>query len=1005
MGVSTDDYLRYLRLNETLNSILFDGRFDNIPVYIDIEGDLKTEICNKLGLDECQFDEYVGEVVSDTLDWTGRGHLYDWHEGKLKNEWTVQSENPPPFTALLLAFSVAAENMRADEAHSSTNFYGRAAEIFGEKASAKVLSDNSSKSQIFWDDLNLWLKYHDFCFGRPTAEPVYPKWKYASFAMSQALVRRSDRDCFHKLFEKYHLSHSDQISIQEISSYLESWIISHDSTKFLQRIWKTKSLRPRIIDAVVEELNQWSSAGTIDSKGFSQGRLEWKAKFKYKFPGKPTFFPLLCVRGLDVDSSQDYFLCASDFEKNEKSVIAESLRFNYIDGLNDSFSVGPTASLSMENLLSSFLLLKNNLGDAFSRQYKAIIPFVREDFGCYIREVSRLPLYSPSFILCHVGWKPQIISFLNDYAKENYKVLDDTNSGMPLGWCLFYEVEMVVIPDLGDINRNLQDIVPSKDSIYFNISGGLKIDRNIWHRLAPPQIFAINEGKSASISVTEAGLGAELIIQADDSVASPSFLYNDGYSILAARENEDFCFRILGSESEREISFRSADNPKKHLPNSDWKLSYSVVSDQDQLEWLGASYGQKNNFLMGLETSTLGENYTVALPAVNRRLLFVDSYEASVLDLYKNETYKSEDSLINGQSCLKRGSHTWYVPEDATSKTKKVTLICTVCGVNKTHRGAPSKKKNNIHRNYLGSSVKLEPNRNDPPVSHDLILDALGFRGAASVSKLYEWFSLLATVNEPWDAHNAIKDYVDLGYIDVDIDPISFRIKHWSISPATFVINESGVGFLAGFRSRKLVSEVSQILQEFDLSISEKFFENQPTKYECLIPQYIRKEVIDRLSGCLTVTENPALKILGYLPELNFMIKKFKEASPSSTGLKKFDTSSAKWQECENTLSPGAYYNDHFARYYFFVDALLISRLMPYEVAKIAAAKNNGLRLHDYVSLDSQFKSMLGCDPPGLFRRVLVSCSGVLPQKIDNTMVYSGIPSEIGEGILGLLYG
>ena len=67
MGVSTDDYLRYLRLNETLNSILFDGRFDNIPFYIDIEGDLKTEICNKLGLDECQFDEYVGEVVSDTL--------------------------------------------------------------------------------------------------------------------------------------------------------------------------------------------------------------------------------------------------------------------------------------------------------------------------------------------------------------------------------------------------------------------------------------------------------------------------------------------------------------------------------------------------------------------------------------------------------------------------------------------------------------------------------------------------------------------------------------------------------------------------------------------------------------------------------------------------------------------------------------------------------------------------------------------------------------------------
>lgn len=1005
MSVSTEDSLRYFRLNETLNSILFDGRFDNTPVYIDIEGVLKIEICNKLGLDESQFDEYVGEVVSDTLDWKGGVHLYDWHKDQLKNTWTVQSESPPPFTALLLAFSVAAENMRADETHSSTNFYSRAAEIFGEKASAKVLSDNSSKSQIFWNDLNSWLKHHDFCFGRPTAEPVYPKWKYASFAMSQALVRRSDRDCFHKLFEKYHLSHSDQISTQEISSYLESWIIGHDSTKFLQRIWKTKSLRQKIIDATVEELNQWSSGGTINLNGFSQGRLEWKAKFKYKFPGKPTFFPLLCARSSDLESSEDYLLYASASDKNEKSVIAESLRFNCIDGLNDSFSVGPTASLSMENLLSSFLLLKGNQGGVFSRQYKAIIPFVREDFGCYIREAPRLPLHSPSFILCYVGWKPQIISFLNDYAKENYKVLDDTNSGVPLGWCLFYEVEMVLIPDLGNINRNLQDIVPSKDSIYFNISGGLKIDRNIWHQLAPPQIFAVNKGKSASISVTEAGLGAELIIQADNSVANPSFLYNDGYSILASRENEDFCFRILGTESEREISFRSSDNPKKHLPNSDWKLSYTVDSDQNQLEWLGASYGQKNNFLMGMDTSTLGDKCSVARPAVDRSLLFVDNYEASLLDLYKNETYKSEDSLINDQSCLKRGSHIWLVPEGVTSKTKKVTLNCNDCGVSKIHRAVPSKKKNNIYRSYLGSSVKLEANRNDPPISHDLILDALGFRGAAPASKLYEWFSLLATVNEPWDAHNAIKDYVDLGYIDVDIDPISFRIKHWSISPATFVINENGVGFLAGFRSRKLVSEVSRILQEFDLSISEKFFENQPTKYECVIPQYIRKEIIDRLSDCLTVTENPALKILEHLPELNFMIKKFKEVSPSSASLEKFDTSTAKWQESENTLSPGAYRNDHFARYYFFVDTLSVSRLMPHEVAKIAAAKNNGLRLHDYVSLDNKFKSMLGCDPPGLFGRVLVSCSGVLPQKIDNTMVYSGIPNEIGEGILGLLYG
>jgi hypothetical protein len=79
---------------------------------------------------------------------------------------------------------------------------------------------------------------------------------------------------------------------------------------------------------------------------------------------------------------------------------------------------------------------------------------------------------------------------------------------------------------------------------------------------------------------------------------------------------------------------------------------------------------------------------------------------------------------------------------------------------------------------------------------------------------------------------------------------------------------------------------------------------------------------------------------------------------------------------------------------------------MSYELVKICAAYNGGYRLQDYDAQTNEFSCILGCNLPGLYERILVSCSGTLPERASNKkIIYKNIPYKIGNYILERLYG
>tara|TARA_B100000780_G_C21120805_1_gene453965 strand:+ start:94 stop:3240 length:3147 start_codon:yes stop_codon:yes gene_type:complete len=1025
----TRDVSPYSRLNDTLNDIIFDGRFCDVPVYIDVEGDLKLEICEKLGLEEAELSEYVGEVVADTLLWDGSVDIYDWHCSSMLS-WRLERDKPPPFTALLLALSIAAENMGAGEDLSSINFYGRVSQIFGDASYKDQISKYSKTTVLFWKDLNSWLIENDYFYGRPTARPILSNWKYASYALSQALVRRSDRDCFHKLFEEYNLSKSDQLSYSELEPYISEWIKGPSPTILLKKLWKTSNLRQRIVEAALEELGNWNGRSATTGQKLP-GRLLWVLRFQ-SFPMKKAQLKL-CAASDDI--AEDYSLYSKDFRSLDLKLVAQSLNLRHFDGQDLSFlAPTPMSSLNLEELILSELILEKENRESFARKYRSIIPLIRQENGHFFKEVSQTLLFHEYQILCASSWKEKIITFLDIYAAPDYQVMDySSNNGLPAGWCLFLAVEIVKVPKEADIHDDLYALIPSERGLALYPAGGLKLSGagDVWHKWAPPNIFAVNNGVPLGIKVSSVDSNtSRCLISVDNSVEQPDFLYKDGRSILTEEPTNELSFRTTGEnpkskQIEKTYSFRSANSPKKHPLNTEWQLQYSFSQPEDKCEWISANEHKSSSFLMGLDTSALEEIELVRSSVGYGEKLFVGNESIQYADVADDVVYEPNHGFTNTAICVQRGVHAWLMPMGVTTKTKRANQQCADCGARGIFMGKkaswkikPTKKTTVATNRNVGElsqteivrfDKKLQPKRIFKSITHDIILDALSYRGGGSGYLLYKWFALL--VDESWKVTGLIKNYVNLGFIDINIDPDSYRIKQWSVAPATFVINDEGIGFLTGFRSELLSDTVSSVLNKFDVSTNIQNCVHQPTRYEWIIEHNIRHDVISELSKLkpsfkLVIVENPGTKILPYMPRLESIIENCKSVTPQLRDLEKFDVPTASWCDWSDVLSVGAYRHKNYPRRHFYVNNDSSSRLMSHEVAKIAAANYEGVRLQDYDVLSKEFSCALGCGLPGLYERILISCSGVLPEKVDGKiMVYKNVPMEVGQGILERMYG
>jgi hypothetical protein len=997
----------YNFLNKAVNTVFFTGRLSDRPVYLDPEGSVRVQICEAVGCDVDDLDEEVGKIVSATLT-LDVSNVYSWHTSRILS-WDPENE-APPFSALLLSLSIAAKHMREDPEFSPTNYYGRLAEVYGDASLRAAISFAGKHTKPFWLLLNQWLLQHDFIYGRPTAQQI-SHLKYVSFAISQALVRETDRDSFKKLFQRYGFTRSDQLTEAELLPYLADWMDSSDPSGYLKGIWQKDNLREKVLTAALQELDSWEGFAA-DGGSVVRGarKLFWSMKIK-RSPVKKVLM-YLCTNGL-VGESGTYEIAEST-SASTRAVIGEDhdrLSFAELPGADASF-LSPTSSINLGRLLLGKFSVSGEGEALFERNPRPIMPFSPYSAGHYYREVSQVLLHERYGILCHENWKQRVEEYLNAYARDSFSVLKGRSSGLPAGWTLFDNVEIVAIPDV-EIEKDLQDLVPLDKGATIHVLGGLPLSRDVWHAELPPDVYATDGDESLLLKVFEPGLRrgkAKAVVE--DSASRPNFLSTSGLD-LPNSSLTMVAYSGNSAKTEKTISFRTANNPRRYAKGEEAFLLYApdkFGSAELANDEIPVNYPLSGHVWCEKEPPLSGEK--IGLDQTVLDLSFVASPRGDQwLEIMEPAYLDSSDSGA-ADECINRGFHIWNVPYGVGKRTKEAILYCSECGSSILWKPRKVKQTQNRSPTFVPGTVKkVIVDHSEVAPNADQIYDAMCYQGFGSWASLQRLLDHL--VDEPWKAFEKAKEFADLGLVDLRLDPLSHKPTGWSIPGPALVLAGDDRLYLSGYRSRNLVKEIRAELDRIGLTYVMHSEEG--------IPSYLRwsgvfhgadevgralGQISDPYGRQVSVSNNFAERLVTLLPKSDVLQKQFVETSMPTRRVSRYNPAGNTWEQIQGQCGPGAYRFDGPPRKYYIVDNQESVSYSTFELAKIQAASRLGFRLHDYDLESATFISALGCDLPSLYRRALVSCSGRLPVfGENNTVRYDLVPSEVGQTILNKIYG
>jgi hypothetical protein len=1011
--------LLYNQVNQVVNEVFFDGGFQGLPVYLDLEDEIVSLLSEKLNESPDAVEDILSLSVAETIDWS-HPNIYHFHKANLLKWHKENFDEPPPFTALLLTLSLAAERMRDDGVYSANNYYERLAQVLHVTGRDEIqkLRQAGKNTLFFWKTLNLWLSQNDYAFGKPTARKVN-SWTYVSYAISQSLVRDGDRKKFHKMFNHYGLSSSDQLTSSEIILYLHEWMGSGYVGGWLKKLWQNPDLRERVAYAALEELENWDESTDLTGKrGAKNKRLSWVVVLK-SFP-KPKISLFLSASGVDPE---DVGVLKLDPEsKGAASIAFENVgvaSLAPLPGTEISF-LGPTAEIKLDALMQSSLTLVSDRGDyTFSHDSRPIIPLLKVEGSTYFREVSRISLLAQHVIICHDRWIVDVKNYLDKYGRPGFSVIQGTGlNGLPSQWYLVSKVEIMNIVPSEDVNDNLQTLVPLSEGVNLHLGGGLKLATGIWHASSPPEVAATSDQglMDVTFAMDKFGSSTQKVLHLEQANSfNPAFLRNlevnlegNNYSLFAGKKKR-----------ETQIGFRSANMPRRLVSKRDKNIAYIVgnkdaekpgfsaedFNDQGRIDILrgmcfsGNDVDQGENIL-DLEDSTLEIEIGI-------------SYEVED----KSQKYDTAEVAGSAESCIIRGYHVFVCePYNGPGTTTSRVMRCKYCNAIQIAPKKKRKKQKNTSAvltkstNFQStSSIKEDQTQK---VSADNVLDAICYTGAGTWSSLE---SLLSThVEFPWQAQEFSRNLVDLGFLDAQFSKSWNKPTYWNCPPSSLVINpESKVAYLSGFRSQGLVNDVKSAMSKYSNSIFVEESFMSPTVYKWVFESDLIEKIKEAVQSIndpfgrpVKVVRVPAYGIVSKLPLVSEMEKSLQGIYVDyESDVEKFDLYRGRWKKSK--LNGKGVYRTIFAgRRYFYFDGDGNFKEGGQELIKLIGARMENVRLHGYDNANECFEAILGCAPPGLYRRALVSLTGDLPVvlKEESKIVYKSVPRKLAISLLSKLY-
>lgn len=1011
-NVSTTTYETF---NDAVNQCFFDGRYAHTPVHLDLEDPIKEELSEKLGCDLESVEEFAGKAAAQSLNLKSVDP-YSQHLIWLERWENSGRKSPPPFTGLLCVLSLAAEKMRSDSRFSSSNYYHRLLEVLGiEQHNIRIkLTQNAKSTLRFWRALNLWLSECDFEMGRPTARQVN-SWKYVSFAISQALVRDADRASFHQLFEKLGLSSHDEVTEGEMALYIHEWMATQGPSSWLRRIWSVNDLHDRVITAALTELEAWDQdeRNNMSETGASSRKLSWVAVMA-GFPRKSLRL-WLCASGSET-SRVDGLRPISPISAATKEALPESTERFVLSSLDvgDLLALGPPNAINIAPLMHAYFELEaEGHKHRFAHVPKPVIPLAKSENGPFYREVARVSLLKEHLVLCHENWTEAVQKFLETNASPGFfSVGSGQLQGIPPGWVLFRGVIIASSPSR--VLDNLAPLAPIAGGATIQFSDGLRLGAGIWHSEAPPRVAAVLEEEEFDLLISR---------EAIDDESSQIFMRSKTHAVsiclsaLESRDSGNFRVAIVrgkNEKAEKAISFRSAKTPR---PLSSEITAYLL--EEGDFRWALSAVRLEAATEHVLQGFRLPLDHTTS--AVDEEPCPIDliRYMAEIGQEPQEEmlpTFNSGSFQPTAESCVIRGYHHWIVEpfEKGDSRWDAKRMKCKNCHISTITRcqarsRGKLEKKNLQFLNTRQHEISMQP-ESSAAVASDVVLDALCYLGHGSWATFQ---SIAATRREElWYPHTLAQLLVGLGHLDLELDLNTMRPKRWQVSPPALVeTSKHGIWFLAGFRSAALVEQITEALTnlggerlhyEPDSELSEYVWHLGSVQS----PAGVINGLSDPLGREILVVERAAERLIAALPNLEDLrdaLPKVHMESPPD--LQVFDVRSGKWRDTSTSLSPGAYRSSYGACRYFYRGEDGSARGGTADLVKRFAACGMRVAIDEYNRDTRTFSTVLGCEPPSLFSRALVACSGRAPKRENGRSFYADVPPEIAHILFSKLYG
>lgn len=997
-GMLSDRGVGYARVNSALNEAIFSGRFEGRPVYVTLGIHCRKIVASRTGFSVDTLEDDVANVAAGGFSKTGNPFknaltmLEGWRESS--------PDAPPPFTGILYCLAHAAERMEDAEGINSANYYDRLEQVVG--MPRERLQRHARSVTPLWNGLNEWLECSGYRFGRPTAIPFDGAWRYVGYALSQAVVRASDKKRFVQMFDRYGFVPGETVSERDVFPYIDAWLSTASAPARLKRRWSQTMLRSRIAQAALDCLSDWDGAAAVRGR---PGESSVRLSLALALGGFPLKLELKLGLQQELDHPIEGLQRVGAPPRDPGFVISNALSGVFA-------SISPAAEIGAAQVLRHGAKFEGADGKAYAYYPADVIPFVKSSSGGLWRAVNRVRFGERHMVL--VRDAPRVRSDVEDILSEVSSIAECTIAkssdlkGVPQGWVVYRDV-LIMRRARGHYPEPVAVLDPLDESSALMLEGGLRLAQGVWHAQVPFKVRLLSQAPDNRIDVYEdiSGTRSEALASGGGGGARCSMW------VTPAKLRGASALAIVGygagkRSASKRLILRSANQPRpigRHGEGAGGLRYLGVVSAND------SDTGVSCPFVRGYVAQPLGKNFE-GLGILDESWKQMPFVAEPVIDEDKDDDaldHEASSSPVSSEASTSH-VHNWICEayDGKRARSAPMFMECSQCGKATVERNRGKKREATTKSAVPVYKPFAKERTTIAPRELDYLFDALCFLGRGSWSQFNELASTFT--DDALIVREVASLLAALGFIDLELERGASRVKRWSVCPPAIIFKNNNDAFMAGFRCVSLVEEIAKAVAELGGKIDYRVNEGRPTDIrisglDAGSLSRLTSRLRDPLGRTISVLEGAAASLLSMCGGLERLEAALLPVTIGQcNGLQKLSLPTARWQAVDRVAGAGAYRFQSHGRTYCLVDHEGRAFAGAHPVVKTLAARQQGMRLHDYQEGSGKFVCIPGVEPPMLLARALVACSGAPPAVEGGYTVYRDVPAQVASGVMHFLY-